>query len=234
MARPSPVNGRSPRLTRERIVEAVIDLLETGGVDAVTTRTVGDALGVHPTALYRHFRDMDELIREAADHILEGLVAPPSTQEQRDPLEAVLELCIRLRNTLMAHPGAASGVASGPSRMPHERVFTERMLELLSGAGLPDQDVVMAYHALIEYTVGSSAIDAPGLAAEPDEEALHRVWRAEYLTAPPEEFPVTVRVALQLYPPRDAQFQYGLRTLVEGLRLKVTSTPDERRNLPAH
>ena len=37
---------------------------------------VGDALGVHPTALYRHFRDMDELIREAADHILEGLVEP--------------------------------------------------------------------------------------------------------------------------------------------------------------
>lgn len=224
MTRSSAVNGRSPRLTRERIVEAVVELLEAGGVDAVTTRTVGDALGVHPTALYRHFRDMDELIREAADHILEGLVEPTSAAEEHDPFEAVLGLCLRLRNTLMSHPGAASGVASGPSRMPHERVFTERVLELLSQAGLPDEDVVMAYHALIEFTVGSSAIDAPGLAAEPDEEARHRAWRADYLAAPPEDFPVTVRVAPQLYPTQDSQFQYGLRALVEGLRRVATSS----------
>lgn len=223
MARPSAVNGRSPRLTRDRIVDAVVDLLESGGVDAVTTRTVGDALGVHPTALYRHFRDMDELIREAADHILEGLVEPTSPDEDADPFQGLFALCLRLRNTLLSHPGAASGVASGPSRMPHERVFTERMLRLLTRAGLADEDVVMAYHALIEFTVGSSAIDAPGPATESDEEARHRTWRADYLTAPPEDFPVTVRVAPQLYPSQDAQFRYGLRALVEGLQLKVTS-----------
>jgi len=223
MARPSPVNGRTARLTRDRIVDAVVDLLESGGVDAVTTRTVGDALGVHPTALYRHFRDMDELIREAADHILEGLIEPTSADEDADPFQAVFTLCLRLRNTLMSHPGAASGVASGPSRMPHERVFTEQMLHLLSHAGLADEDVVMAYHALIEFTVGSSAIDAPGPTTESDEEARHRAWRADYLTAPPEDFPVTVRVAPQLYPSQDAQFQYGLRALVEGLRIKVAS-----------
>jgi AcrR family transcriptional regulator len=200
-----------------------VDLLEAGGVDAVTTRTVGDALGVHPTALYRHFRDMDELIREAADHILEGLVETASAVAPEDPLEAVYELCLRLRNTLMSHPGAASGVASGPSRMPHERVFTERILDLLSQAGLPDDDVVMAYHALIEFTVGSSAIDAPALSTERDEEARHRAWRADYLTASPEDFPVTVRVAARLYPSQDAQFRYALRALLEGLRLKVTS-----------
>jgi AcrR family transcriptional regulator len=223
MARPSAVNRRAPRLTRERIVDAVVDLLETGGVDAVTTRTVGDALGVHPTALYRHFRDMDELIREAADHILEGLVESTSAAAEDDPFEAVHELCLRLRNTLMSHPGAASGVASGPSRMPHERVFTERVLDLLSRAGLPDDDVVMAYHALIELTVGSAAIDAPGPSTETDEEARHRAWRADYLTASPDEFPVTVRVAAKLYPAQDAQFRYALRALMDGLRLKADS-----------
>jgi hypothetical protein len=107
--------------------------------------------------------------------------------------------------------------------MPHERVFTERILDLLSQAGLPDEDVVMAYHALIEFTVGSSAIDAPGPSTEPDEEARHRAWRADYLAAPPHDFPVTVRVASRLYPTQDAQFQYGLRALVEGLRLKAAS-----------
>jgi hypothetical protein len=34
---------------------------------------------------------------------------------------------------------------------------------------------------------------------------------------------VTVRVAARLYPSQDVQFQYALRALLEGLRLKVTS-----------
>src|SRR4029450_7643266 len=71
----TPMSGTTPsvRLTRAKIVAAVSELLERGGVDAGSTRTGGEALTVHPTALYRHFRDMDELLREAADGILAGL-----------------------------------------------------------------------------------------------------------------------------------------------------------------
>ena len=88
-------------------------------------------------------------------------------------------------------------------------------------AGLGQEDVVLGYHALVEYTVGSAVIDAPGPDTEPDEESRHRAWRADYLTAPPDEFPVTVRLASVLYPSQDAQFHYGLRLLVDGLRAKA-------------
>jgi TetR/AcrR family transcriptional regulator, tetracycline repressor protein len=213
--------ARSTRLSRERIVAAVVDLLESGGVEAVTTRAVGEALQVHPTALYRHFRDMDEVVREAADHILEGLAQETSRAVGRDALDVLCDLCLGLRSALMNHPGAASGVASGPSRMPHERALTERMLELLSRTGLSDEDVVLAYHAFIEYTVGSAAIDAPGKDTDPDEESRHRAWRADYLTASPEDFPVTVRLASLMYPTQDAQFRYGLQVLVDGLQKKL-------------
>ncbi len=219
MTRSSAATGSSPRLSRERIVAAVVDLLESGGVDAVTTRTVGEALQVHPTALYRHFRDMDDLIREAADHILEGVT--DGVPEDTDPLGTLYRLCLRLRAALMSHPGAAGGVASGPSRKLHERVLTERMLDLLTSAGLGEEDVVLGYHALVEYTVGSAVIDAPGPDTEQDEESRHRAWRADYLAAPPAEFPMTVRLASVLYPSQDAQFRYGLRLLVDGLRAKA-------------
>jgi AcrR family transcriptional regulator len=225
MRRPSEATVRPPRLSRERIVGAVVDLLESGGVDAVTTRTVGEALQVHPTALYRYFRDMDELIREAADQILELPALETSHTEDGDALNVMLDLCLRLRSALMSHPGAAGGVASGPSRMPHERALTERMLELLTRTGLSDEDVVLAYHALIEYTVGSAAIDAPGRGTDPDEESRHRAWRADYLTASPENFPVTVRLASLLYPTQDTQFRYGLEMLVDGLRNKLPADP---------
>lgn len=217
----STTSGRAPRLTRERIVAAVVELLESGGVDAVSTRTVGEALRVHPTALYRHFRDMDEVVREAADHILEGLDDTPSVTTPQEAMAAVQLLCHRLRTALMAHPGAATVMASGPSRKPHEGRLTERMLELLARAGLSDEDVALAYHALIEYTVGSAAIDVGAESAQSDEEARHRAWRADYLAASPEEFPATVRIAPLLYPSQDTQFQYGLRLLTEALAGRI-------------
>src|SRR5215472_646796 len=151
-------SSSTERLTRARIVAAVTELLEHGGVDAVSTRTIGEALDVHPTALYRHFRDMDELLREAADGILADLAAGVGG----NPLDAVAELCRRLRAVLMSHPGAAQVMASGPARIPNDRAPTEKMLGLLSEAGLPDAEVTLAYHAVIEYVVGSAAIDTAG------------------------------------------------------------------------
>jgi AcrR family transcriptional regulator len=218
-------SSSTERLTRARIVAAVTDLLEHGGVDAVSTRTIGEALDVHPTALYRHFRDMDELLREAADGILAGIADGPGGAGEGEPgnaLEAVAALCLRLRAVLMSHPGAAQVMATGPARMPNERVFTEKMLGLLSEAGLPDPEVTLAYHALIEYVVGSAAIDTAGTSDSPEDvEARHRLWRAAYFAAPPAEFPHTTRLAALLYPSLDEQFAFGIAVLIAGLRQRV-------------
>jgi TetR/AcrR family transcriptional regulator, tetracycline repressor protein len=220
-------SSSAERLTRARIVAAVTDLLERGGVDAVSTRTIGEALDVHPTALYRHFRDMDELLREAADGILTGIAeGTGGAGAAGDALEAVAALCLQLRAVLMSHPGAAQVMASGPARMPNERALTEKMLGLLSEAGLPDTEVTLAYHALIEYVVGSAAIDTAGTADSPAEvEARHRLWRAAYFAAPPAEFPHTTRLAALLYPSLDEQFEFGIAVLIAGLRQRVGRLP---------
>jgi TetR/AcrR family transcriptional regulator, tetracycline repressor protein len=213
---------QSGRLTRERIVAAATDLLESNGADGVTTRTIGEALDVHPTALYRHFRDMDELLREAADGILAGVAAPTSTEGGVDTLDAAALLCHRIRSVLLAHPGAARVVATGPSRMTNERAITERLLGLLGESRLPEAEVTLAYHALIEFTVGSAAVDAAYLGeSHEEEEARHRGWRADYFAASPTDFPQTTRFAAELYPAMDEQFRYGLDLIVSGLRQRV-------------
>lgn len=211
------------RLTRAAIVGAVIDLLETGGVDGVTTRAIGEAMGVHPTALYRHFRDMDELLREAADSILTGLAEDPAVLGAGDGLAVVAELCRRIRSVLMAHPGAAQVMAKGPSRMANEQAVTERMLGQLSAAGLPEGEVARAYHALIEFTVGSAAIDV--LIGDGDEtvDDRHRTWRAHYLAASPTDFPHSSHFSQLLYPSLEEQFDYGLGLLVDGLRQRAAA-----------
>lgn len=215
-------SGRPPSLTRDRIIQAVVELLERNSAEPVTTRLVGEALDVHPTALYRHFRDMDELVRAAADQILADLV-PAEAGTGTDPalaLDAAAAACRALRRTLLTHPSAARVMASAPSLQLNERRFTEYLLALLVTAGLSDPEAALAYHALVEYTVGSATID---YATVLDGEAkAHESWRAVYRGSSPVVHPVSVRLAEHLYPDQDEQFEYGLELMIATLRSRCT------------
>lgn len=53
--------------TRERLIEATIDLLRAGGVAAVSTVSVTRAAGIVQSGFYMHFKNIDECLRVAAE-----------------------------------------------------------------------------------------------------------------------------------------------------------------------
>lgn len=55
--------------TRERIVDAAIQLFNERGVGAVTTNHVAAHLKISPGNLYYHFRNKEEIVREAFDRM---------------------------------------------------------------------------------------------------------------------------------------------------------------------
>lgn len=59
---------------RARIVKAAALLLSQGGREAVSTRGVSAAAGVQAPAIYRHFGDMQDLLRAAAREVLAAYV----------------------------------------------------------------------------------------------------------------------------------------------------------------
>jgi len=63
---PEPSASRDD--TRGRIIACAIDLLNTGGRDAVTTRAVADAAGVQAPAIYRLFGDKRGLLDAVTEH----------------------------------------------------------------------------------------------------------------------------------------------------------------------
>ena len=75
---------------RGQIVEVALELLETGGPDAVSMRNIAERLGIRAPSLYKHVRDKDEL--EAA-MIAVGFEETAGLFEQaarrRDPLRAL-------------------------------------------------------------------------------------------------------------------------------------------------
>jgi AcrR family transcriptional regulator len=63
-APPAPTPTSTP--TRDRLIEAAIELVGTGGESALTLRALGTHCGLSRGAAYRHFDDKDALVRAIA------------------------------------------------------------------------------------------------------------------------------------------------------------------------
>src|SRR5919108_3233672 len=79
-------HARHPRhsLTDQRILAEALALVDEAGLDALTTRALGQRLGVDPTAVYRHFRNKDELLGALADRILASSDSDQATSSHGD------------------------------------------------------------------------------------------------------------------------------------------------------
>jgi AcrR family transcriptional regulator len=73
--------------TRDALVEAAAQLLDDGGVAAVTLREVGHRAGVSHNAPYRHFADKEALLAAVAARELtnRNVVATAATRRRRPP-----------------------------------------------------------------------------------------------------------------------------------------------------
>lgn len=206
---------RTP-LSVDAIVAAAWELSHGGDTEAVSLRELGATLGVHPTAIYRHFRDKHELMSAVADRTLEGVAE--AADGVPDPAAAIAAVMHALRGTLLAHPAAARVLAEGPTRRSNEVALTERVLGLLRALGLDDEDVVEGYHALIELTVGSAVIDQAVHALDDDQrDRTYRRWRADYLGLDAGRFPHLVALAPRMYGHAAGDFAYGLGLLLDSL-----------------
>src|SRR5262249_303394 len=75
----NPRGRYPPGSLRRALVDEAVRTIQRSGVDALTLRGVGAALGVSRTALYRHFADKDALLAVVAR---EGFVALKTTLDR--------------------------------------------------------------------------------------------------------------------------------------------------------
>ena len=214
----TPSGPATTRLSREVLVDACIRIADREGPDAVTLRRLGSELGVDPTAVYRHFRDKDELLVAMADRllrdVLEGFVATGSWRAD------LRDLALRARRTYLAHPRLAALVAAAEAPLPSESRITELGLGLLRGAGLPDAEAVLAFQAIEGYTAGTSSLDAAsGIDGG-------EAWRRAYAALPPDEYPNLSAVASLMYREDETGFAFGLDLLLDAIASRV---PKRRR-----
>lgn len=215
--------GRPPTLSRDRIVEAAVGLVERMGAEHLTVRSLGEALGCDPTALYRHFRNVEDLHRAVGDHFLSDVdIAPRPREGWRT---AVRRLCIELRAAQLRQPRLAALVHAAPTRLGNELAFTEALFRELRRGGFRAPAAAKAYHSLIELTVGSAAIDAAVAGLPGDERAAtYERWRDDYAALEAAEYPALRAVSPQLYRgTADDRFADALDLMLAGLVARRTT-----------
>src|SRR3989442_10379073 len=66
-------------LTRERILQVGLGMIDQQGLEAFTMRKLAQELGVDPMSIYRHFQNKDALLDGVAD-VLWGEVELPGSE----------------------------------------------------------------------------------------------------------------------------------------------------------
>ncbi len=184
-------------LSEELIVDTALRLLKEHGADALTVRRLGLALGADPTALYRYFRDTDDLLLAIADELIgRTLRIWRPTGEWRADLR---ELGLRMHAGALAHPQAAVLSSYRVTGRAHEIEAVETVLGVLCGAGFPGHEAVRIYHAFVDQALAFAALDAANASLpRAAREAEAAVWHATYARLPADTHPHIAATARHL------------------------------------
>ncbi|MCR9097609.1 MAG: TetR/AcrR family transcriptional regulator [bacterium] len=150
-ARPTK-RGRRPRLSRDQVVDAATRILLEEGVESLTIRAVGTALGSSPMAVYRHVQDKDHLLVLVLDQVAAEI---PRPRLPKRPRARVIKLWCAIHACLTEHAWAVEVLAAGDKMGPSILWFMERTGGALRDAGLSERESVRVIDAIWRLTIGS-------------------------------------------------------------------------------
>jgi AcrR family transcriptional regulator len=141
------------QLDQDVIVATALDLAAAG--EPVTFRSLGTALGSDPTAVYRHFRDKDELMAAALDRLITAALDQLDHDASwREQLRHFAELTIDI---FAAHPHVGLESSAMTTGGPGELAAINLILTQLQRAELGPEQAVRYYAAYSSYVLAAAA-----------------------------------------------------------------------------
>jgi AcrR family transcriptional regulator len=202
-------------LTRDRVLEAALELADHDGIEGLSMRRLAQALGVEAMSLYHHVANKDDILGGVVDLILRDIELPAPEGDWKPAIRA---FAISAHQVLRRHPWACNLLMSGPRVLPSRLTMIDAVLGRLADAGLSGDTTDLAYHALDAHILGFT------------------LWEAGYtvgLQDMPSDFATVVRelgldryphllehAAYHLQPPsgsRRSAFEFGLDLILDGL-----------------
>ncbi len=139
-------------LTRERILETAVAVADEQGIDALSMRKLGQALGFEAMSLYNHVANKDDLLDGMLDLVLAEM-EPPAPDEG---LAGIRRSAISAHDALQRHTWAARLLMVPSHVRPARLAYMDALLGALRGAGFSPETTYHAYHVLDAHVIGFS------------------------------------------------------------------------------
>jgi AcrR family transcriptional regulator len=218
--RKHPRRADRPNLTRERILGAALEIVDRAGLEGLSMRSLGAALGVDPMACYRHFSCKAELLDGVVERVLGTWRVDPPPPPGIDGLRA---RCRALRLLAHEHPNAFAQVATRQLASPAGLRPVEDALAALIASGVEPRHALRAFLVLLAYVTGSTLAE---LSARQAKDSGHPgPFEVEVLTRlPQDEFPRIRALATPIvHIDYEQEFEAGLDLALEAVARRFTA-----------
>jgi TetR/AcrR family tetracycline transcriptional repressor len=210
------VTRRRP-LSRERVLRAALELVDTEGVEALTMRRLGRELGIEAMSLYGYVRSKQDLIEGVVEQVFRQMplvVHGPGDWQDRIRRHAAL-----YRQVLLDHPNAVRLVAGRPLATEGTAAFVESALAELRALGLDLDTADRVLGVIAGFTLGLVS-EQVGNVGRPS---------ADQEPVDPARFPLVAALGAMKPVDYDREFELGLDFIVAGLERLLSPFEDAER-----
>ena len=176
MSTTGQTTGRRAPLTRDRVLRTAVDLADSGGIDALTIRRLGEQLGVEAMSVYHHVANKEAILDGVVDLVfgevedaLGGFAVPGRDAEWKAALRARI---LAARQVMLRHPWLPGVMDSRQGLGLTTARYVDSVVGTLRSGGLSYDLIHHAMHALgsrmfgFSQELGESGGDGQG---DPDE-----------------------------------------------------------------
>ncbi|WP_131743328.1 TetR/AcrR family transcriptional regulator C-terminal domain-containing protein [Actinomadura roseirufa] len=221
--RPERARRGRPQLSRGEIVAAAVALLDAEGLDGLSMRRLGAAIGAGATSLYFYVAHKDELLELALDEVMGEIALPdPAPAGWR---AAAGDFARGFRTMILRHPWVVAQLGVQPALGPRAMRLSDRSVELFNTAGFDGATLAWASSLLMSHAIGAATTETAmrRMLADSGQDANELGDRFEpYLERIGAQYPNLAgwwreNRELDFESYQDEAFEFGLERLLDGL-----------------
>lgn len=226
--RTAAAGGRRAPLTRDGVVSAAIAMADKTGLESLTMRKLGEAVGVEAMSLYNHVANKEDLVDGMVDAVFGEFFLPG-----RDSgwMPAMRSRAASMRDILSRHRWAVGLMESrrrpGPMNLRHH----DAVLTNLRAAGFSIEMAAHAYSLLDSYIYGFAQTHM-SLPFD-DAEGISAIGEAMLADFPVDLYPGLAEMITHAMSPgydHELEFGYGLDLVLEGIAQAVGASEGRSRS----
>jgi AcrR family transcriptional regulator len=208
---------RADALSKARIVEAAIEILDAEGEGALTFRALAARLATGSGAIYWRVADKHELLTAATDQIIAGVMTKVAKDSK--PRDTIRTLALGVFDAIDAHPWVGGQLSIDPWQYAVLRIL-ESVGGQVQALGVPEHAQFNAVTALMSFILGLAAQYAASasLPRGMDRSAVLTTVAAQWAQLDPAQHPFVRQLAMQLLGHDDReQFLAGVDLILAGI-----------------